>query len=330
MSQTFAGSTALFRSPVFKGHDTGEHPENPSRMTAIDRELKRRDLLADRPEVFVHPAPASAILRVHDRRLVERLEGIAESGGGWVDADTRVRPDSVDVSKHAAGAIIAAVDGVLNNSFDHAFVISRPPGHHATPTRSMGFCLFNTIAIGAAHAVARGVSRVAILDWDVHHGNGTQDVFYDRNDVLYCSIHRSPFYPGTGLAAEQGAGKGNGFTINVPLPAWSGGDVYLSCLRELFAPAITAFRPELLLVSAGYDAHVDDPLGGMRVTDGAFQQFTRIAIEIAATCCDGRLILNLEGGYDPPALARCVADAIETLDGKKSDHDRVGSMVEQR
>jgi len=283
-------------------------------MAAVERELKDRNLLASRPIVEFAPAPDDAITRIHEPALLGGLESVAQSGGGWIDADTLVGPDSVDVARLSAGAAIAAVNAVIDGPSSRAFVISRPPGHHATPSRSMGFCLINTVAIAAAHALQHGLDRVAILDWDVHHGNGTQDAFYDRSDVFYCSLHRSPFYPGTGAASETGAGDGIGSTLNILLPAQTGDTAYLHHLRNVVMPAINAYEPELLLVSAGYDAHRGDPLGGMGVTEPGFQEFTRIAIEMAEDRCDGRLVLVLEGGYDPPALARCVADAVEILD----------------
>lgn len=283
-------------------------------MVAVDRELEARDLLAARPIVEFAPASTEAITRIHEPTLLEDLESIASGGGGWIDADTIVGLDSLGVARLAAGAAIAAVDTVIDGPSSRSFVISRPPGHHATPSRSMGFCLINTVAVAAAHALHRGLGRVAILDWDVHHGNGTQDAFYDRSDVFYCSLHRSPFYPGTGAGSETGAGDGRGFTLNIPLPVGTGDSTYLHQMRNVVVPAIEASQPGLLLVSAGYDAHVSDPLGGMRVTENGFREFTRMAIDIAGQCCDGRLVLILEGGYDPPALGRCVADAIETLD----------------
>ncbi len=306
--------TVIFRSEAFTGHDTGAHPENPRRMLAIDRELVRRDLLSDRPVVPFGMAIPEEVGRVHDPELLGALGTIASQGGGWIDSDTVVRQESVDVARLAAGAGIAAVNTVLAGKASRAFVIARPPGHHATPTRSMGFCLLNTIAIAAAHAVVMGASRVAILDWDVHHGNGTQDIFYERADVLYCSLHQFPFYPGTGSRQETGRGAGRGTTVNVPLPAGTGDAVFQRHLEETIAPAITAFAPELLLISAGYDAHADDPLGGMRVTDAGFREVATFAVELATSVCDGRIVAVLEGGYDPEALARCVADTIEVFD----------------
>ena len=219
-----------------------------------------------------------------------------------------------NVARLAAGASVAAVDAVMDGPARRAFVVARPPGHHATPLRSMGFCLLNSVAIAAAHAVHRGLTRVAILDWDVHHGNGTQDAFYERSDVLYVSLHRAPFYPGTGASTETGKGAGKGFTLNIPLLVGTGDATWLHQMEGVVVPAIDAFRPELLLVSAGYDAHVDDPLGGMTVAEAGFEEMTRVAIGLANRWCGGRLVMVLEGGYDPPALGRCVADAIELLD----------------
>ncbi len=306
--------TLLFRSDAFTQHDTGSHPENPGRILAIERELETRNLLRDRPVVPFDMATPEAVARVHDPEMLGALGSIATQGGGWIDSDTVVRPESVDVVRLAAGAGIAAVEAVLAQGARRAFVIARPPGHHATPSRPMGFCLLNTVAIAAAHALTVGAMKVAILDWDVHHGNGTQDIFYDKADVLYCSLHQWPFYPGSGASHETGQGPGKGTTLNIPLRAGTGDALYLKHLEETIAPAITAFRPDLLLISAGYDAHRDDPLGGMTVTDDGFRQMATFAVELAARVCSGRLVAVLEGGYNPRALGRCVADAIEVFD----------------
>lgn len=309
-----APRTSLFHSPAFQGHRTGHHPENPSRVAAINRELNRRGLLSGRPEAEFGPATRVAILRIHEPHLLDDMEAIANRGGGWIDADTMLGSDSLGVAQLAAGAAVAAVNAVMDGPARRAFVVARPPGHHATPFRSMGFCLLNSVAIAAAHAVHRGLTRVAVLDWDVHHGNGTQDAFYERSDVLYVSLHRAPFYPGTGASSETGKGAGKGFTLNIPLLAGTGDATWLHQMEGVVVPAVDAFRPELLVVSAGYDAHVDDPLGGMTVEETGFEEMTRIAIGLANRWCGGRLVMVLEGGYDPPALGRCVADAIEILD----------------
>jgi acetoin utilization deacetylase AcuC-like enzyme len=305
--------TAILRSVAFLQHDTGDHPERASRIIAIDCELERRHLVGRRPNVVASPAPDEAILRVHSQELLDGLHEVATAGGGWIDGDTVLRPESLDVARLAAGAALNAVDAIMANDIDRAFLIARPPGHHATPTRAMGFCLLNTAAIAAAHALARGHKRVAILDWDVHHGNGTQDIFYGRSDVLYISLHQSPLFPGTGIEAETGLGQGEGYTINIPLEAGTTDAQYLEHLRETVIPAIDAYQPDLVILSAGYDAHVEDPIGGMAVTDEGFRQMMREIVPVANRN-GGKLLAVLEGGYNARALARCVCDAIEILD----------------
>jgi acetoin utilization deacetylase AcuC-like enzyme len=305
---------ALLRSRRFQGHDTGSHPENPGRTRAIDTELERTGLSAGRPEVPFGLADLTAVERVHDPRYVAGIQGLAASGGAWLDSDTMVAADSVEVALLAVGAALAATDAVLAGQVRRAFVLARPPGHHATPGRGMGFCLFNGVAIAAAHALAQGLERVLILDWDVHHGNGTQDAFYDTDRILFCSVHQSPFYPGTGAASEEGTGTGRGFTINVPLRAGQDDAVYRAVFDERFLPAARTYRPELILISAGFDAHGADPLGGMRVTEDGFADLARRVTAAADDLCDGRVVAILEGGYDPRALGRSVAAVLRVLD----------------
>ncbi len=308
--------TALYRSPRWRDHDTGAHPENAGRLVAIDAELTRRGLLANRPDIPFAAAPDEAIARVHDPRYITGLREFAAQGGGWLDADTAVGPGSVDIAALAAGAGIAAVDAALDDRARRGFVLARPPGHHATPGRGMGFCLFNSIAIAAAHALDRGLQRVLIVDWDVHHGNGTQDAFYDTDQVLFISIHQYPHYPGTGAASERGAGRGAGYTINLPLAAGAGDADYRKLGEEIILPAARAFRPQLVLVSAGFDAHAADPLGDMRLTADGFAALARQVAGVAAECADGRIVAMLEGGYDPGALAASVAATLAALDGE--------------
>jgi acetoin utilization deacetylase AcuC-like enzyme len=271
-------------------------------------------LLAGRPDVPIAPAPLAAVERVHDPAYVAALREFARRGGGRLDADTIVRPESFDVALLAAGAGIAAVDAVLDGVASRAFVLMRPPGHHATPTRGMGFCLFNSAAIAAEQARARGAARVFILDWDVHHGNGTQDVFWERADVVFCSLHQWPLYPGTGAADERGAGTGRGATINIPLPPGSGDAAYLDAFAATVIPAIHAARPDLLVISAGFDAHAADPMANMRVTTEGFAALARQAVAVANDVCGGRVVALLEGGYDPAALAASVAAVIRVFD----------------
>lgn len=307
--------TAIIRSTAFLQHDTGDHPERSSRIIAIDCALEKGRLLGTRPTVACTPATDAAILRVHTPAMLAHLESVAAGGGGWLDSDTVVRPESVDVARMAAGGAINAVDAMMTGQIDRAFVIVRPPGHHATAERAMGFCLLNTVAIAAAHAIAAGLDRVAVIDWDVHHGNGTQDIFYERADVLYGSLHQSPLYPGTGAREETGSGAGTGHTVNVPLPPGTDDDRFLDAFRCDIVPAIDRYAPRLLMISAGYDAHGDDPVGGMALTDQGFRALMRDAIVLAERHCEGRLLAVLEGGYQSHALARCVTDAITLLDG---------------
>ncbi len=308
-------TTALYRSPAFAKHDDPSHVENQRRLDAIDAALEQSGLLVSHPQPAFEAAKFDQLTRVHEPHYIDALARAAQQGGGWIDSDTYMGPKSFDVAALAAGAAIAAVDGVLHGTAKQGFVLARPPGHHARPSIGMGFCLFDTIAVGAAHALASGLQRVAIVDWDVHHGNGTQEIFWSSPDVFFTSIHQWPLYPGTGAANETGIDAGSGLTLNVPLSAGAGNERYLEVLDEIILPKLRAFAPELVLVSAGYDCHRDDPLGGMRLDEDGFAAMTERLIELAQASADGRIVLVLEGGYDPPALARSVVRTIETLDG---------------
>lgn len=231
-----------------------------------------------------------------------------------IDADTIACPESIDAALWAGGCAVHAVDEVLSGAAKNAFALVRPPGHHAERDRAMGFCFFNTVALAAQHAIdAHGLSRVMIADFDVHHGNGTQDVFYDRRDVFVFGSHQSPLWPGTGDASERGIGDGEGFTINVPLPPGIGDDEFARVYEELFPAAARGFRPQLLIVSAGFDAHRDDPLAELRVSEAGFARVATSLRAIAEEHCDGKLVLCLEGGYALAALARSVRAVVEEL-----------------
>ncbi len=307
--------TALLRSPRFHGHDTGSHPENPTRMAAIDAALVAVGEPTNRPDVPFDLASFAALARVHDERYVERLRDLTDRGGAWLDNDTMLGPDSLETARLVSGAVIAGVEAVTTGTAPRAFILGRPPGHHATSSRGMGFCLLNHVAVGAAHALARGPERIAVVDWDVHHGNGTQDIFYESNRVLVCSVHQSPLYPGTGAGAERGHGQGEGFNLNVPLPARQDDAVYEAVFREVILPAVRAFGPDLILISAGFDAHRADPIGGMRLTESGFATLATLVTDLADAICGGRVVAVLEGGYDPPALARSVIAVLDAVDG---------------
>jgi acetoin utilization deacetylase AcuC-like enzyme len=315
MAAKHAASTALLIDDRFLGHDTGQHPEHPRRIAAIQLALREAELLNDRTRVEIRPATDEQILRVHTATHLARLEQAVQAGGAWIDADTLVGPDSLNVARLAAGAAVAAVDAVVHGSIQRAFCIGRPPGHHATPDRAMGFCLLNSVAIAASHARSLGLQRVAIIDWDVHHGNGTQDIFYRDPDVWYASLHQSPLYPGTGGRAETGVDAGLGTTLNCPLLPMSGNEKWLETMRDTVVPFIEEAAPELILLSAGYDAHRHDPIGSCQVDDDGFAELTRVVADMADRHTGGKVIAVLEGGYDPDTLGRSVARSLQALDG---------------
>ena len=270
------------------------------------------------------PADEDALTAVHDAAYLDRVREMSRAGGGYLGPDTAVGEGSWEAAALASGAACSAVDSALAG--ETAFAVARPPGHHAGMDYGMGFCLTNHAAVAAGHALSGGLQKVAILDWDVHHGNGTQDIFYGDGRVLYLSVHQSPFYPGTGEAGEVGDGKGRGFTANVPLPAGSGEDVYAAVFAGVFAPVLREFEPGVILVSAGFDAHADDLLGGMTLTSGAFERFaalvTQLSVEVGAT----PPAFILEGGYNLQALTESVAACIRGGQDGASDWQYVGGV----
>lgn len=292
-----------------------DHPEHPGRLEAI-ASLLERPAYGDRLVALgARAAKKKDLLRVHTAAHVDRL---AETAGTRVplypDPDTYVTADSWDAARYAAGSTVSAVASVLEREVDAAFVFPRPPGHHAEADRTSGFCLLNNVAIAAAHAIdERGLERVLVLDWDVHHGNGTQHVFYDRRDVLYMSLHQFPYFPGTGAATEVGTAEGRGFNVNVPLPPGRGDRDYLAVFREVFLPIARAYRPELVLVSAGFDPYYLDPLGGMKVTTEGFGRMARMMVELAEETAKGRIAFVLEGGYHLEGLRDSVKWVLDVL-----------------
>ncbi len=308
--------TPIIYSDHYLDHQTGPHPETERRLVAIMDHLDREGLLQGRPLLAPQNAPREAILRMHDAAYVDALERFCAAGGGWLEPSTVVSAASFDVALLAAGGAMRAVDAVLTGDARRAFALVRPPGHHATAETGMGFCLFNNVAIAAQHARDQyGLERVAIIDWDVHHGNGTNDIFYRDPHVLFVSLHQYPLYPFSGLATERGTGAGEGYTLNIPLPMHSRDTEYLHAFDALVGPLVLDYRPELLFISAGYDAAQDDPLAEMLVTDDGFRQMAERVIGWADACCNGRIVALLEGGYDLNALARGVAVTLRALDG---------------
>ena len=312
--------TAIVYHPLYLRHETGGHPERKERLTAI---LDR--ISSERLEVeFITPAPATIdqVAAVHGKRYIEQVKAICEHGGGYLDMDTALSRDSYDAALMAAGGAMAAVDAVMGD-YDSAFAIVRPPGHHAMPNRGMGFCIFNNVAIAAKHAQARGLKNVLIVDWDVHHGNGTNAVFYSDPSVLYFSTHQFPHYPGTGKANEVGEGGAEGTKVNVPLPAGTGDVGYLMAYREILLPIALEFLPDIVLVSAGQDPHKDDPLGGMQLSTAGFGAMAGVVKEIADACCHGKVAACLEGGYNLQAQAEAVVAEIRAFQG---DVPQVGGI----
>ena len=306
-------TTRLYRSPTFRQHDPGPgHPESAARLEAIEALLERAPI-ANVQTVAPRPATRAELERVHTPALIDQLCAL-EGRSAQLDPDTALSPRSYDAALLAAGAAVQAVEDVLGGAADNAFGLVRPPGHHAEADEAMGFCLFNNAAIAATAALARGLERVAVLDWDVHHGNGTQHSFWKRRDVLYLSSHQYPFYPGTGGAWQVGEGEGAGFTVNAPLPGGQADADFGAVFRELFLPVLEEYRPQLLIVSAGFDAHRRDPIGGLQVTERGF----------AAMCSalkqqNGKLVLLLEGGYHLDALAQSVHACVEVLAGARTE-----------
>lgn len=295
-------------------HDMGAgHPEQPERLRAIMRHLEHerfRGLI----RIEAPRAPREALLRVHTESYIRAIEQASPRDGlTALDADTLMSPGTLEAAMRAAGGAVAAADAVMTGAADTAFVAMRPPGHHAGAESAMGFCFFNNVAIAARQArVVHGAERVAIVDFDVHHGNGTQSIFWADKSVLFCSTHQAPFYPGTGAASERGAFD---TIVNAPLPAGAGGDLFLDALAGLILPRVEAFNPDLILISAGFDAHQNDPLGGLRLTEQDFSDATKRLMDIAARRCKGRIVSVLEGGYDLEALGRSVSAHVLALMG---------------
>jgi acetoin utilization deacetylase AcuC-like enzyme len=307
-----ASAPVWLEHPSSLRHETGGHPERAARLVAIGRELSSRDWLGFE-RVSSSPVERAVLEAVHPAAYVDSIERICASGGGYLDVDTVVSADSCEAALHAAGGAVQMVDLLLDRATPCAFSAHRPPGHHALPARAMGFCLFNNVAVAARYALdVRGLERVMILDWDVHHGNGTNDTFHESDEVLFVSIHQSPLYPGTGPAGDVGSGPGRGFTVNLPVRPGSGDEVFRSLVDGVAVPLARAFAPQLILVSAGYDAHRDDPLGECAMTEAGYAAMTRSVRWVGETL-DAPVGCVLEGGYDLGALARSVAATLSAL-----------------
>jgi acetoin utilization deacetylase AcuC-like enzyme len=292
--------TAIFRDALFLDHDPGfDHPESPERLKVIYKVLDREEISKNFLFPDFDPAPRSVITLNHTE---EHFGRVAETAGkifDALDADTKTSPDSYAAATLAVGALTKGIDLLVSGEIDNGFALLRPPGHHAEAERSMGFCLFNNVAIAARYAMSHhGMKRVMIVDWDLHHGNGTQNSFYDTDKVLYLSTHQFPYYPGSGDLSETGKGKGEGYTVNVPLPGYQGDSDYATIFDDIIVPIGREYKPDLILVSCGFDIYKDDPLGAMEVSASGFAYLTRCMIQLAEEVCHGKLLFTLEGGYD--------------------------------
>jgi acetoin utilization deacetylase AcuC-like enzyme len=299
--------TILYTNPVFREHITGIHPEHPRRLAAVETHLDKAGLPAKCSRPAWQPATADQLARVHDRDYVEHIERYAAAGGGRIEADTVVSPRSHEVAALAAGAACDAVRRVVAGEDHTALCLVRPPGHHARPKDAMGFCLFNSVAVAAHAALAEhAIERVLIVDWDVHHGNGTQETFWEDGRAAFLSIHRWPFYPGTGSLEETGAGRGAGWIANVPVEFGTGPAVFHQRFERALIDLAAKVRPELVLISAGFDAHRDDPIGSLELETHDFSRLTKTVLAIADQYAGGKTVSLLEGGYNPQRLAESV------------------------
>jgi acetoin utilization deacetylase AcuC-like enzyme len=307
--------TTVFYDPLYLEHDTGYgHPERAERLEATLQILRKSGLSEKVQIVAPRDATIEEIQLVHPKGYIEKVKSVAESGGGYLDMDTPVSPKSYQAALRSAGASLEGLERIFAGEIDNAFCLQRPPGHHATATQGMGFCLFNNNAVASRFAMENlGVERVFILDWDAHHGNGIQDIFYDDNKVLYVSLHQYPHYPGSGSYHEVGSGAGEGYTVNFPLPPRSGEDVYLTAFDQVILPIARQYDPQLVLISAGYDGHYSDPLCSMNLSASTYSEMAIRLKGLAEETCGGKMLASLEGGYDLLGIAASMTNTIAVL-----------------
>jgi len=304
----------LVYDPIYLEHDTGKHVENSQRLVAIMSHLEETGTKEELILLSPRPASVEELAMVHTPEYISQIESKAERGGGWLDPDTVMCSESYEVALYAAGGVLTAVEAVMKKEVDSVFALVRPPGHHATHNRAMGFCIFNNIAIAAKFALAKfDISRVLIVDFDVHHGNGTQDTFYADPKVLYFSTHEYPFYPGTGSINQIGTGEGEGITVNFPMAAGWGDEEYLRAFNEVLVPVAQRFQPQFILVSAGFDPHWADSLAMIQVSITGFAQMVKVLKRLADELCQGRLVFTLEGGYNLQVAASSVRATFDVL-----------------
>ena len=324
--------TGIVRDTRYIEHRTGDfHPESHRRLEVIYEMLNDPDMTDKYIDVPVREATEEELLYIHSKDYIDLVAATAGKPSSFLDADTQTSPGSYQAALLAAGGLCNAINMVNNGELDNAFALVRPPGHHAERNRGMGFCLFNNVAIGAIYAQKKlGLNRILVTDWDLHHGNSTQHSFENDPSILYFSSHQYPFYPGSGSFNEVGRGNGEGFTVNVPLSTGYGDAEYIAIYQQILQPIALEFKPDLVLVSVGFDIYEGDPLGGMSVTPDGFAGLTRILMEIARSNCDGKLVLTLEGGYNLQGLRDSVKAVLKELRGESAIKDRDWSSEENQ
>ncbi|MBP7342896.1 MAG: histone deacetylase [Smithellaceae bacterium] len=323
--------TGIVKDGRYLQHTAGAaHPESPERLVSVYEMLDNPDISWKYTDIDAREASHDELAYIHTQPYIEHIASTAGKSHVILDPDTVASPETYGIAKLAVGGVLNAVDAVMTGEVDNAFAFVRPPGHHASAGTSAGFCIFNNVAIGAMHAIRKhGLQKVLIVDWDLHHGNGTQNIFYSDRRVLYFSTHQYPHYPGTGGMRETGEGDGRGYTVNVPLRQGAVNGTFVSALRKILTPIALAYQPELVLVSAGFDTYYQDPLGGMRVTPEGFAALARILLNIADACSAGRLVAVLEGGYHVTGLTRSVKAVVQEMFDETHWTDRKLDELEQ-
>jgi acetoin utilization deacetylase AcuC-like enzyme len=309
--------TGIVRDRRYYRHGTDYHPESPKRLEAIYNMLDVHDMVGKFVDIPSRYASHEELAAVHTPSYIQLIAGTAGQAYYSLDPDTETTADSYDTAKLAVGGVCNAIDAVVSGEVRNAFALIRPPGHHAHKDEAAGFCIFNNVAVGARYAIRKhNMNRILIVDWDLHHGDGTQSIFYDDPQVLYFSTHQYPYYPGSGAVSETGRGQGNGYTVNVPLSAGADDAVYLKIYKSILEPLAMAFKPDMIMLSAGFDIYFQDPLGGMKVTPQGFANLTRVLMDIAEQCCSDRLVAVLEGGYHVTGLAKSVKAVLLEMRGE--------------
>ena len=313
-------TTGLLYHPDYLKHDTGKyHPENASRLSYLMNHLEKKKILSEVEQIEPLNPPMQWIEKIHPQEYIRLIEDFSKHAPAHLDADTVISSETYRVAILSVGGVIDAIDGVMQGKVKNAFCAIRPPGHHAEPDRGMGFCIFNNVAIGARYVQEKyGLKRILIVDWDAHHGNGTQKAFYSDPTVYYFSVHQSPLYPGTGRESEEGEGEGLGYTLNIPMFAGSGDVEYIEVFNNIFSPAALKFAPEFIFISAGFDAHKDEPLANLQLSSKGFKEISQVIMKLAADTCEGRIVSVLEGGYNLKAMASSVEAHLLALLDKKS------------